>query len=139
MWFKGITDLFCVWQVGLVQKWISNNKVKFSSIYSLKGSSVTWKDVLLMYVVLALSGNPYIQGKYFQVFLVIVSIVPIVYVLRNNHKPVSINTILIFLFLIGYEFMHSLMYDLDYSLTIFKITIYKNASICFCRMESKSF
>jgi hypothetical protein len=97
--------------------------VKFSDIYSLKGSGVTWKDVLLMYVVLALSGNPYIQGKHFQIFLVVASIVPIVYMLRNNQKPVSIGTILIFLFLIGYEFMHSLMYDLDYSLTIFKITL----------------
>lgn len=97
--------------------------MKFSDIYSLKGSDVTWKDVLLMYLVLALSGNPYIQGKHLDIALIVASIIPIAYILRNNHRPVSINTILIFLFLIAYEFMHSLIFDLDYSLTIFKILL----------------
>ncbi|MEY4931080.1 MAG: hypothetical protein RI909_1804, partial [Bacteroidota bacterium] len=56
---------------------------------------VTWKEIALMFFLLLLSGNPYVQGEKYDVFLIASAIIPVVHILRNYKKSVSYRTILI--------------------------------------------
>lgn len=76
---------------------------------------------LLMFFLLSISGNPYISIQKFELFTILSVIIPLLHVVRNLDKTISYRTILIFIFLLGYEVMHALMFSLDYSLTIFKL------------------
>jgi hypothetical protein len=77
-------------------------------------------DVLLMFFLLMISGNPWFNLHYD--FLVACSIIiPIYYIFTNSYKKITFNTVFIFAFLLGYEIMHAIVYSLDYSLTIFKL------------------
>jgi hypothetical protein len=84
---------------------------------------VKWHEILLMFFLLSLSGNPFIGKKEYELFVVVSFIIPIVHILRNHNKSISYRTLFIFVFLLSYELMHALMFKLDYSLTIFKITL----------------
>lgn len=79
-------------------------------------------EILLMYWVLMLSGNPYFSKK-LDYFIVASAIIPIVYIFRNSYQPIRYRTIFIFVFLLGYELLHAVMFKLDYSLTFFKLTL----------------
>jgi hypothetical protein len=81
----------------------------------------TW-EILLMYWVLMLSGNPYFS-KNLDYFIVASAIIPIVYIFKNSYRPIRYRTLFIFVFLLGYEIMHALIFKLDYSLTFFKLTL----------------
>src|SRR5690606_31936565 len=74
---------------------------------------------LLMFLLLALSGNPFFTQNLPEI-VSIASIIPIVYILRKGSQTISYHTLFIFCFFIGYELLHSLMFSLDYSLTIIK-------------------
>jgi hypothetical protein len=80
-----------------------------------------WWELLLMFFLLSISGNPYISIQKFELFTILSVIIPIVHILRNLNKTISYRTIVIFIFLLGYEVMHAIMFSLDYSLTIFKL------------------
>ncbi len=81
-----------------------------------------WWEFLLMFFLLSISGNPYISIQKFELFTILSVIVPIIHIARNyKTKSISFRTIVIFLFLLGYEMMHAIMFKLDYSLTIFKL------------------
>ncbi len=77
-------------------------------------------EVLLMYFLLMISGNPFLVLHY-EEFVVASFIIPLYYFFRKSYSKISFQTIFIFAFLLGYEVMHSVVYSLDYSLTIFKL------------------
>jgi len=79
-------------------------------------------EFLIMFWLLLVSGNPYFSKK-FDIVIVISAVIPIYYIYRNSNKAISYRTIFIFTFLLGYELMHAIMFQLDYSLTIFKLTL----------------
>jgi hypothetical protein len=84
---------------------------------------VKWWEVALMFFILAISGNEYVSSQKFELFLVASSIIPIAHIIRNNSKPLLYRTIFIFVFLLGYEVIHVVMFKLDYLLTFFKLTL----------------
>jgi len=84
---------------------------------------VIWWEVLLMFFILSISGNPYIGSKKFELFTMFSAIIPFVHIVRNYKKSVSYRTIFIFVFLLGYEIMHAFMFKLDYTITFFKLTL----------------
>jgi len=86
-------------------------------------NDITLWEGLLMYFLLSISGNTYIGTQKFELFTILSAIIPIVHIARNYKKSVSHRTIFIFIFLLGYEVMHSLMFKLDYTLTFFKLTL----------------
>lgn len=77
-------------------------------------------DVLLMYFLLMISGNPYF-GLHYDVLVVCSIVIPMYYIFTNSYKKINFTTVFIFVFLLGYELMHAIVYSLDYSLTIFKL------------------
>jgi hypothetical protein len=77
-------------------------------------------EMLLMYWLLMVSGNPFLTRN-LDVVITTSTIIPLWYIYKNSNKVISYRTIVIFVFFIGYELMHALMFKLDYSLTIFKI------------------
>lgn len=77
-------------------------------------------EMLLMYWLLMVSGNPYITRN-LDIVIVASTIIPLWYIYKNSNRVISYRTIIIFVFFIGYELMHSILFKLDYSLTIFKI------------------
>jgi hypothetical protein len=79
-------------------------------------------DILLMYFLLALSGNPFFNLHY-DLLVACSIVIPLYYIFTNSYKKVTFNTVFIFAFLLGYEMMHSIVYSLDYSLTIFKLSL----------------
>jgi hypothetical protein len=79
-------------------------------------------EVLLMYLLLMLSGNPFFI-YHFQVLIGFSIIIPIIHIFTNSHRQIKFHTVFIFAFMLGYEVMHSFIFDLDYSLTIFKLTL----------------
>ncbi len=103
-----------------VKRPLISKKLTLSSfIEGLK--EVKWWEYLLMFFLLSISGNPYIQVQNFQYFITLSLIIPIVHLIRNYKKSISYRTIFIFVFLLGYEVMHAVIYKLDYTLTIFKL------------------
>jgi hypothetical protein len=84
--------------------------------------SVKVPEILLMYFLLLISGNPYFV-KHYDLIVALSFVVPVYYVYHNSYKAVSYKTIFIFVFLLGYEMMHAAIYQLDYSKTIFKLTL----------------
>lgn len=79
-------------------------------------------EVLLMFFILSLSGNPWFNLHY-DTIVVISFIIPLYYIFTNSYRKITFNTVFIFAFLLGYEIMHAIVYSLDYSLTIFKLTL----------------
>jgi hypothetical protein len=79
-----------------------------------------WWELLLMFLFLSVSGNPFISKDEYKIFTLIV---PAIYLIFNYKRTVSYRTILIFTFLLGYELIHAFIFKLDYSLTIIKIFI----------------
>jgi hypothetical protein len=79
-------------------------------------------EVLLMYFLLMISGNPFFS-LHFGTIIVISIVIPAYYIFTNSYKRITFNTVFIFTFLLGYELMHAFVYDLDYSFTIFKLTL----------------
>lgn len=86
-----------------------------------KSSEVQWWEILLMFFLLSISGNPFIVGN--DPILIASAIIPITHMIRNYKKSVSYRTIFIFIFLLGYEIMHAIVFKLDYTLTIFKLLL----------------
>lgn len=86
-------------------------------------ASVAWWEIALMFFLLLISGNPYVNTKEFVLFLILSTIIPLVHIIRNYNKTVSYRTIFIFIFFLGYEVMHAVMFKLDYTLTIFKLAL----------------
>ncbi len=84
-------------------------------------SEAKWWEILLMFFLLSISGTPFIIGN--ENILILSAIIPIVHVIRNYKKSISYRTIFIFVFLLGYEIMHAIMFQLDYTLTIFKLAL----------------
>lgn len=77
-------------------------------------------EVLLMYFVLMISGNPFCVQNYDNL-VIISAVIPLYYIFKSSGKKITFQTVFIFTFLLGYEIMHSFVYDLDYSKTIFKL------------------
>lgn len=90
---------------------------------SEKTVAVSWWEISLMFFLLSISGNPFIGTKEYHMFVQLSVVIPLVHVIRNYNKTISYRTIFIFLFLIGYELMHAVMFKLDYSLTMIKLTL----------------
>jgi hypothetical protein len=88
---------------------------------SLENKNPTWWEYLLMFFLLSISGNPYISIQKFELFIILSVVIPIVHIVRNFEKTISFRTVGIFVFLLGYEIMHAFMFNLNYSLTIFKL------------------
>jgi hypothetical protein len=88
-----------------------------------ESDSAKWWEISLMFLLLSITGNPFIGIKEYHTFLQLSMIIPLVHVIRNYNKPLSYRTIFIFVFLIGYELMHAAMFELDYSLTIIKLSM----------------
>ncbi|HCW07929.1 MAG TPA: hypothetical protein DGG95_11265 [Cytophagales bacterium] len=99
-------------------KWLALN-------YGIEKESdfVTWWEIALMFFLLSFSGNPYISIQKFELFTVLSAIVPIVHMARNYKKAISFRTAFVFVFLLGYELMHAFMFNLDYSMTFFKLAL----------------
>src|SRR5688572_12678481 len=93
-----------------------------SAIESVERDKVKILDVLLMYFLLMISGNPLFTYHYEEMVVVSV-IIPLYHIFRNSNRKVTFNTVFIFTFLLGYEVMHAVVYKLDYSLTFFKLTL----------------
>jgi len=74
-----------------------------------------------MFCLLLISGNPFVGNVQFDLFLISFSLISIIRALRNYNKHVSYRTLIIIIFFMGYELMHSVMFKLDYSLTIIKL------------------
>ncbi len=80
----------------------------------------TWSEFIMMFLMLAISGNPYFSEK-FEPILVSLSIIPIYYTVKNHHRKIQYITLGIFTFMLGYEVMHSIMFSQDYTLTYFSV------------------
>ena len=77
-------------------------------------------EFLLMFLLLALSGNPFFTQK-LPVFISLASLVSFYYLLKHYNQTIKGQTLFIFVFFIGYEFLHSIMFNLDYRETIIKL------------------
>ena len=77
-------------------------------------------EYLLMFLLLALSGNPFFTQK-LPIIVTLASIIPGYYILANKGKNLTYRTLFIFVFFIGYELLHAIMFRLDYTLTIIKL------------------
>ena len=77
-------------------------------------------DLFLMLLLLLLSGNPFFDQK-FSVFISLASVISAGYLLRNCNRSVRFRTLFIFTFFIGYEVVHALLFQLDYSQTLLKL------------------
>jgi hypothetical protein len=103
------------------------NTLRYSAASALAGNEITaekkpaWWEFMLMFFLLSISGNPYISIQKFELFTILSVIIPIVHMTRNYKKSISFRTVGIFVFLLGYEVMHAFMFNLNYSLTIFKL------------------
>jgi hypothetical protein len=75
-----------------------------------------------MFWILLVSGNQYFTQN-FEIVIVLSAVIPAYYMFRNANRAISYRTIFTFAFLLGYEMMHALIFHLDYSLTIFKLTL----------------
>jgi|GEM_PF-2093969 hypothetical protein len=87
-----------------------------------KDEPVKIPEMLLMYFLLMLTGNPFFTTWY-DLIVMLSAVVTFYYMYKNSRKPISYRTIFIFVFLLGYEIMHSYVYQLDYSKTIIKLTL----------------
>jgi hypothetical protein len=85
-------------------------------------SGIQWHEYLLMFLLLALSGNPFFTQK-LPIIVTLASVIPAYYILRNPNKNIAYRTFFIFLFFIGYELLHAFMFRLDYTLTIIKLSL----------------
>lgn len=74
----------------------------------------------MMFLVLAISGNPFFN-EHFQAILLGLSLIPIYYSINSYKRKITYATLGIFTFLLGYEVMHSIMFNLDYSRTYFQV------------------
>lgn len=81
---------------------------------------VQYWEMLLMFWLLALSGNQYITRK-LDVLISLSAVLPLWYMLKHREGVISYRTLTIFVFFLGYEYMHSVMFSLDYTLTIIKL------------------
>jgi hypothetical protein len=81
---------------------------------------VSKSEFFLMFLLLALSGNPFFSQK-LPIFISLASIISLYYIFCNYNKTIYVRTLFIFIFFIGYECIHALMFDLDYSETIVKL------------------
>lgn len=79
-------------------------------------------EVLLMFFLLSLSGNPWFNLHY-DTIVIVSFVIPLYYIFTNSYRKITFNTVFIFAFLLGYEIMHAIVYGLDYSLTIFKLAL----------------
>ncbi len=82
--------------------------------------TVSFWEFVLMFLLLAVSGNPFFTQK-LPLFISGLSLISAYYLLNNYNKKLYHRTLFIFVFFIGYEAMHSLMFHLDYSQTIVKL------------------
>ncbi|TSJ40983.1 hypothetical protein FO440_14715 [Mucilaginibacter corticis] len=81
---------------------------------------VTRLEFLLMFLLLALSGNPFFSQN-LPLFISVLSLISLYYLLTHYNRTIYTRTLFIFVFFIGYEFMHAFMFDLDYKQTIIKL------------------
>jgi hypothetical protein len=81
---------------------------------------VTGKEYGLMFLLLAISGNPFFM-QHLPVATVLVSAISLYYVIFHRNQKIYHRTLFIFLFFMGYEAMHAFMFHLDYSVTILKL------------------
>jgi hypothetical protein len=81
---------------------------------------VSKPEFLLMFLLLALSGNPFFTQK-LPLFISGLSFISLYYLLKNYKKTVYFRTLFIFIFFIGYEGLHAIIFNLDYSETILKL------------------
>jgi hypothetical protein len=95
-------------------------------------------EIFLMVWLLLISGNPYITRN-LDTAIVISTIIPAWYVYKNSNRPITYRTIVIFVFFIGYELMHAVMFSLDYSLTIFKIFLVLLFAFCAVQLLRERF
>lgn len=86
-------------------------------------NAVIWWEIVLMFFLLSISGNPYIGSKKFELFTMLSAVIPLAHIVRNYKRSVSYRTIFIFVFLLGYEIMHAFIFKLDYTFTFFKLTL----------------
>lgn len=87
----------------------------------LKGEeNIKGWQILLMFFLLSVSGNPYVSQNY-DIIIAASFLIPLFHILRNFKQSVSYQTILIFIFFMGYEVMHAVIFGLDYRLTFFKL------------------
>lgn len=77
-------------------------------------------EFFLMFLLLAVSGNPFFTQN-LPVIVSICAVIPVYYIYKNSHKPLLYRTLFIFLFFMGYEVLHALLFRLDYSATIIKL------------------
>jgi hypothetical protein len=98
---------------------ISHPRNTTLSLHADEGA-VKFTDILIMYFILMVSGNPFFV-QHFQTIIVCSVIIPLLHFFSRANKKIAYNTVFIFVFLLGYELMHAIVYELDYSLTIFKL------------------
>jgi hypothetical protein len=77
-------------------------------------------EFLLMFLLLALSGNPFFTQK-LPLFISVLSVISLYYILTNYSGILHYRTLFIFIFFVGYEALHALIFHLDYSATIIKL------------------
>lgn len=98
---------------------LGNYTLPYYPSREISNHALSLKDFLLMFFLLALSGNPFFTQNLPEI-ATIGFIVPLVYILKHSNGFITYKTLFIFTFFIGYELLHSLLFDLDYSLTLIK-------------------
>lgn len=81
---------------------------------------VSKNECILMFLLLAVSGNPYFSQK-LPVFIVLLSSISLYYVVSNSTEYLYKRTLFIFIFFIGYELLHAMIFHLNYGATIVKL------------------
>ncbi|WP_158826205.1 hypothetical protein [Mucilaginibacter lacusdianchii] len=81
---------------------------------------VTAKEYGLMFLLLATSGNPFFTQN-LPIVITLVSAFSLYYILSHYNQKIYHRTFLIFVFFMGYEVLHAIMFHLDYSVTIVKL------------------
>lgn len=94
-----------------------------------QGDKIKASEFCLMFLLLCLSGNPFFTQNLPSI-IVLVSVIPLYYIVTNAYKLVYYRTLFIFIFFIGYELMHAMMFRLDYSATIIKLFLVLLFSFC---------
>jgi hypothetical protein len=77
-------------------------------------------EMALMFWILLVAGNPYFTED-IDKYIVLSAAIPVVYIFRNSFQAIRYRTLVIFVFMMGYELMHAFIFKLDYSLTFFKL------------------
>lgn len=86
----------------------------------IENVSVKKYEYFLMFFLLSISGNPFVFQNQ-AIFLMVAVVIPIYVYLVYRPTIISKRILFIFLFFLGFEVLHAVVYRLDYSFTIVKL------------------